>query len=513
MFNQSTYFVVKMIRAFSLIILCLWVICSETRVIDSSSTSSQLVDQNSVRKRNDAALEAQINVLRESLENDPSNPAGWLHLGLLLQSMDMRHHNGGALQDDILESFDEALSRAHPLNHNIRIRANMHKGMLLKMMSKGEESLNCYDTALRVATNGRDRSSAMYHKADTLVMMGRLKEALIIYNDSMKLAPWRIDTYLPIVSIYDEMKSLSPSQWEDLFHEIETVYLNCSSMSMHEESKNPSIVHAHEIEACNPRQASGCLWSLYRSAEKAGLYSEAWKYLELAHEVEIEKRESYEYDPEKAWAQTTNIFSVFSSSFFPNPPVGHPSKVPIFIVGMMRSGSTLLETMLDAHPEIWGMGEDSIFNGFLEEIRQDLLAISSSGELSYRKGLKKSNKPKSKQRSKNNQLPDRTSNNQLESNSALSLENPSSFDVDSLAESSEASSESSPLQDSLNYHGQRIVRSMIDMARRSKENIAKRDMQNESKFIENSGTRFVVDKMLFNYRNIGKQPRAFTHKQ
>ena len=45
-----------------------------------------------------------------------------------------------------------------------------------------------------------------------------------------------------------------------------------------------------------------------------------------------------------------------------------------------RSGSTLLETMLDAHPEIWGMGEDSVFSGHLESFLvalQNAMSIDS----------------------------------------------------------------------------------------------------------------------------------------
>lgn len=40
---------------------------------------------------------------------------------------------------------------------------------------------------------------------------------------------------------------------------------------------------------------------------------------------------------------------------------------------LCRSGSTLLETMLDSHSRIWGMGEDSFFNANLTEFRNKLV--------------------------------------------------------------------------------------------------------------------------------------------
>lgn len=42
-----------------------------------------------------------------------------------------------------------------------------------------------------------------------------------------------------------------------------------------------------------------------------------------------------------------------------------------------RSGSTLLETMFDSHSQIWGMGEDSLFNGNLTAFRDALVRASS----------------------------------------------------------------------------------------------------------------------------------------
>ncbi len=36
---------------------------------------------------------------------------------------------------------------------------------------------------------------------------------------------------------------------------------------------------------------------------------------------------------------------------------GHPSKLPVFVVGMPRSGSTLVEQILASHPQVFGAGE------------------------------------------------------------------------------------------------------------------------------------------------------------
>ena len=46
--------------------------------------------------------------------------------------------------------------------------------------------------------------------------------------------------------------------------------------------------------------------------------------------------------------------------------------------GVMRSGSTLVESILSSHSEVFGMGEDSVFNGNLPQIRNDIVSILAS---------------------------------------------------------------------------------------------------------------------------------------
>jgi hypothetical protein len=49
--------------------------------------------------------------------------------------------------------------------------------------------------------------------------------------------------------------------------------------------------------------------------------------------------------------------------------VGHPSPVPVFVVGMLRSGSTLVEQILASHPQVFGAGELKQFANAAAAIR------------------------------------------------------------------------------------------------------------------------------------------------
>jgi tetratricopeptide (TPR) repeat protein len=57
-------------------------------------------------------------------------------------------------------------------------------------------------------------------------------------------------------------------------------------------------------------------------------------------------------------AQAESLIALYSRDFIAaRAGIGDPSPRPVFIVGMMRAGTTLIEQILDSHPAIAGLGE------------------------------------------------------------------------------------------------------------------------------------------------------------
>jgi tetratricopeptide (TPR) repeat protein len=82
------------------------------------------------------------------------------------------------------------------------------------------------------------------------------------------------------------------------------------------------------------------------------------------------KRRTFEYDEAALLAQIERIKAVFSPKFVSSLKRGYKmADGPIFILGMMRSGSTLVEQILASHPQVFGAGELTLF-------RQALNAVS-----------------------------------------------------------------------------------------------------------------------------------------
>ena len=93
-----------------------------------------------------------------------------------------------------------------------------------------------------------------------------------------------------------------------------------------------------------------------------GRIRDSRKQYDTAFELWIEgnriKRRTLTHSMEAERNFAARLRSVFTDEFMEaRIGVGCPSRVPIFIVGMPRSGTTLVEQILAAHPQVYGAGE------------------------------------------------------------------------------------------------------------------------------------------------------------
>jgi len=83
-------------------------------------------------------------------------------------------------------------------------------------------------------------------------------------------------------------------------------------------------------------------------------YKESFEAYERANKLH---RQTYPYNVEDAKASIEEITAGFDEEFASKESVGCEDKAPVFILGMPRSGSTLIEQILDSHSQIHGAGE------------------------------------------------------------------------------------------------------------------------------------------------------------
>lgn len=104
-------------------------------------------------------------------------------------------------------------------------------------------------------------------------------------------------------------------------------------------------------------------FALHKQLHELGRYDEAWDALKRAC---VAKRRQVEYSTAADEALVASIIGTCTPAFLATTSNVHQPSVPIFIVGMHRSGTTLLERMLAGHSKVGDAGETSAFHAEME---------------------------------------------------------------------------------------------------------------------------------------------------
>lgn len=113
-------------------------------------------------------------------------------------------------------------------------------------------------------------------------------------------------------------------------------------------------------------------FALAEACDKSGDTAAAMRALEVAHKRQVDEIRAiapYRFEP-GAPIIPHAAARVSSEDLHGWPPLRAPdaSQSPVFIVGFPRSGTTLLEQMLDAHPRLQSMDERPFFNNLSNQL-------------------------------------------------------------------------------------------------------------------------------------------------
>jgi Flp pilus assembly protein TadD len=102
--------------------------------------------------------------------------------------------------------------------------------------------------------------------------------------------------------------------------------------------------------------AARIYYALFKELGDVGRYDEAWEALESASQI---MQARGEFNAEEKMSRTEGVIATFPKARIAKPrPLAAPSAPrPIFIVGLPRSGTTLVERIFAAHSGVTAMGE------------------------------------------------------------------------------------------------------------------------------------------------------------
>lgn len=257
--------------------------------------------------------------------------------------------------DEALSTYDRILSLKpdHTNAHNDR-------GNVLSRLGRLDEALSSYDEALK---HGPENAAIYFNRGNVLAGLDRLDEALSSYDDAIRLDPDHAGTFNNrggvfrrigerIKALEDYRKAISLDPSNAAAHRHLSLLSDYSAEHLEHADQIESLLASDEIQ--DPQKmhlyyALGKIYADCRQTDKAfGNYHKANDI--RARECPFE-RASHKHLVDRLIAiYTDDLFQRFAG-------FGSESKIPVLIVGMPRSGTTLVEQILSSHPEVGAGGE------------------------------------------------------------------------------------------------------------------------------------------------------------
>ncbi len=237
-------------------------------------------------------------------------------------------------------------------------------GELLVASSRSAEARPHFERALEC-----DPTNAEAHHGLGRVLMeeGRLDEAEAAFREALRLDAALARSWSAIARIQAERGDLelscgSARKALAIRPEIAEPYLRLAvnqrgRLADSEEQSLERLIHEPHL----PADAKSHLhFSLAIVRDRRGLYAEAASLFDKAHEIQAAWRAARGqfYDAARQSRFNERMIAAFPpGSLDQNRPRSDLAARPVFIVGLPRSGTSMIEQMLASHNAVWGAGE------------------------------------------------------------------------------------------------------------------------------------------------------------
>jgi tetratricopeptide (TPR) repeat protein len=309
-----------------------------------------------------------IDYLNRSLLCDRSNPVTWYDLG----DLQLAAGNLGAG----IASYQEALNLRPDFAdayHNMGValaRATVptldKEGLALKGQGSLADAAEAFLRALKLQP---DNPETAYNLGLTHHRMGDLDRAVFYYRKALALRPEYVGASANLATILKEQGSLKEAiaqfqQTLKLQPGFALGYYNLSEFV----GEGLYDFTPEELDSIRKLLASSrsssdkilCSFALAKALNKQGLYDEAFHYYKKGNDLKkrfLEER-NVAFDAAKHEAMVDRIITTYDEAYFQRVQGwGVDTDLPVFIIGMPRSGSTLVEQILASHPQVFGAGE------------------------------------------------------------------------------------------------------------------------------------------------------------
>ena len=268
-----------------------------------------------------------------------------------------------------LSRFDQAIALRPEFD-----RAHLKRGVALSELGRHAEAISCVDAVL---VRRPDMIAAHCCAGRVLAEAERHDDALLRFDTALALDPSSVaalmgrSATLRTIGRLDEARATLRQAVE-----IDPDDPNC--WYQYAETKrfrpgDPDLATLEALEGRAAQMAPSARMYLHYALAKA--YRDVGRHKRVVDHVVaggVLKRKEAPYNETATLAMFRRVAEVFTpEALAAQAGLGDPSDVPVFIVGMPRSGTTLIEQILASHPGVHGAGELSVARQGAAALRSD----------------------------------------------------------------------------------------------------------------------------------------------
>ncbi len=288
-----------------------------------------------------------ITSLREVLRGDPDNVDAMLFLALAWRQQGKR-----------LEDAEALLRRATQAAPG-HVTAWLNLGGILSERNKRQEALDAYRQAVRIEPAHAGAWSLL---ANCQAHLGMSREAERTFRQALKLKPDHAHTQMGLGHV---LKTLGDQEGALAAYR-EAIRLRPAFGEVYWSMANLKVFRFRdrEVDAMQAQLDGGDLgasetihfhFALGKAFEDREDWDSAWRHYHAGNQAQ---RQAIYYDPAETRMKQEAIRRVFDAEFLARfEDHGDGSPDPILVLGLPRSGSTLVEQILASHSQVEGTAE------------------------------------------------------------------------------------------------------------------------------------------------------------
>jgi tetratricopeptide (TPR) repeat protein len=258
--------------------------------------------------------------------------------------------------NDALREITQAVSSGRP---SFALKVSL--GNILNAAGRVDDAIQCFEDLLRAQSDLPIHGNL----AKALRKKGRYKEAIEQYEKLLAKDPDNIDGHFDLGVVYHDLGEKDDARIA--FRKAVQLDNTCAKAWHGISTVSKNAFDDGEIEILLKLQRDSdtshdkrvlLAFALGKHFENTGRHEDAARQYLMANSL---KREEFDYDIENDLRAFHNIQTSFDETLLEKwSSAGLTDNSPIFIIGMPRSGTTLIEQILASHPQVHGAGEREI---------------------------------------------------------------------------------------------------------------------------------------------------------